>query len=225
MFLGLTVTFAIVFAFWLIRTNSSGQSKARTEVDDLPDLPISENDTFVNTCPRFELIGDGYCDDEANTEECMYDLNDCCEMESDRTLCQNCTCFLSDVKLKNILKEAEEGCNIDSLYDFYLIGNEECNLHLNQAKYYFDAGDCCLDETKCFLQSDWKYSILPISCPEENPCIRSNNFCILENLGDGICQDYNNGPFCDYDMGDCCVMNQNSTECCSCKCHSYFIIQ
>ena len=48
------------------------------------------NNEFLNTCPHYQLVGDGICDDELNIEECMYDLNDCCKMENDRTLCQNC---------------------------------------------------------------------------------------------------------------------------------------
>ena len=54
-------------------------------------------------------------------------------------------------------------------------------------------------------------------CPE-NPCIKSNNFCIPEELGDGICQDHNNGPYCNYDMGDCCLVGRNVEECCNCNC-------
>ena len=133
-FLGLSIAFAVVFSiFWVVRTNSLGQSKGKAENDD---STKSSNDTFVDICPHFELIGDGYCDDEVNTEECMFDLNDCCEMESDRTLCQNCTCILSDVKLQKIHKE---DCTTDFRNDLYLIGDGDCNLHFNQAKYFFDA--------------------------------------------------------------------------------------
>ena len=42
-------------------------------------------------------------------------------------------------------------------------------------------------------------------------------------MGDGKCQDYNNGPKCDYDLGDCCGIDvgpgQNGTQCCFGKCH------
>ena len=70
----------------------------------------------------------------------------------------------------------------------------------------------------------------------ENPCIKSDIFCIPEEKGDGICQDYNNAPFCDYDLGDCCktfdqweeynlyLENMHNTtrfsECCDCICHT-----
>ena len=40
-------------------------------------------------------------------------------------------------------------------------------------------------------------------------------------MGDGICQDYNNGPLCDYDLGDCCLSLDKLIydECCDCICH------
>ena len=42
-------------------------------------------------------------------------------------------------------------------------------------------------------------------------------------IGDGICQDHNNGPFCEYDGGDCCVTSINADvdelfqNCCICS--------
>ena len=56
-------------------------------------------------------------------------------------------------------------------------------------------------------------------CPT-NPCIRSNIFCVEEELGNGICEDYNNGPYCDYDLGDCCgPTTAEKDDCCICSCH------
>ena len=46
----------------------------------------------------------------------------------------------------------------------------------------------------------------------ENVCIQSNIFCNEEELGDGICQAYNNGPLCDHDLGDCCLATGNQTN-------------
>ena len=62
-------------------------------------------------------------------------------------------------------------------------------------------------------------------CPDE-VCIESNNFCIPHQLGDGICQDHNNGPFCNFDLGDCCLnfgiplSEQDNPDCCTCSCHA-----
>ena len=59
-----------------------------------------------------------------------------------------------------------------------------------------------------------------IECPE-NPCIKSNVHCIPHELGDGVCQDHNNGPFCDYDIGDCCLANRfEVSECWPCFCQN-----
>ena len=45
--------------------------------------------------------------------------------------------------------------------------------------------------------------------------------CNKNELGDGICQDYNNGPICDYDLGDCCTrfLPNEYDVCCNCWCH------
>ena len=60
-------------------------------------------------------------------------------------------------------------------------------MSLNNEENYFDVGDCCLENPKCMLFAfDRNY----VECPE-NSCIQSNTFCVLEELGDGICKDHN----------------------------------
>ena len=99
--------------------------------------------------------------------------------------------------------------------------NKHCEVNFNTEEYFFDVGDCCLDlnfETGCIYKDKNTGAEEYIYCPE-NPCIKSNNFCVPEELGDGICQDHNNGPYCDYDMGDCCLLlDQSKQDCCNCKC-------
>ena len=92
-FLGLLIALAIAFAIFWVTQPKEPKVKAKN-------IKLSENDT--NTCPNLDLVGDGYCDDELNIPQCWYDLNDCCKMESDRTMCQNCTCLLSDIKQDKI---------------------------------------------------------------------------------------------------------------------------
>ena len=90
-------------------------------------------------------------------------------------------------------------------------------------KYLFDAGDCCLEDLICRRCDSLldMFSCEDVDCPVENPCITSNLFCVPEELGDGKCQDHNNGPFCDYDLGDCCIMDESATEtCCLCTPHN-----
>ena len=52
-----------------------------------------------------------------------------------------------------------------------------------------------------------------------NQCLNTNMICNNETIGDGICHDFNNGPFCDYDLGDCCVFPFIDEGCCACQCH------
>ena len=202
-------------------------------------LEVVKNETLpeTNTCPFWHLTGDGYCDDEANIPECGYDFADCCELENDRSFCSNCTCHLSEEEVQLFKNQSKSQSCIDGLhlnqppnYELFMpelyeggpgsnhLGDGTCNLNLNKDKYFFDIGDCCLDEEfKCRLGADY------VDCPQ-NSCIRSNNFCIAEELGDGLCQDYNNGPYCDFDLGDCCTKNSDldtsdaKKDCCACKC-------
>ena len=162
--------------------------------------------TDLNTCPFWEIAGDGYCDDEANIAECGYDFRDCCQMHNDRTLCEDCFCYIMNAtdETSNLM------CN-DYLPD---LGDKFCDLSLNNVKNYFDVGDCCLPDTYCLIED----TISHVPCPEM-VCIQSNIFCVPEELGDGVCQDYNNGPYCNYDFGDCCLVPGNLTECCHCVCH------
>ena len=37
-------------------------------------------------------IGDGFCDDANNIEECNYDGGDCCGINVQNNFCVNCTC-------------------------------------------------------------------------------------------------------------------------------------
>ena len=57
-----------------------------------------ENVIANYSCPVWDLVGDNYCDDEANIAECGYDLKDCCEIESDRSTCKDCLCYIPEDK-------------------------------------------------------------------------------------------------------------------------------
>ena len=39
---------------------------------------------YISVCSNdlVDFLGDGYCDDEANTEACLYDMGDCCDFNS-----------------------------------------------------------------------------------------------------------------------------------------------
>ena len=213
-FLGLTFAFILVSIIWKIQSKTSSESGFVIPPADADTLEVKSN----RTCPVWSLVGDGYCDDEANIPECGHDFNDCCQLENDRSACQYCSCFVAADKRD---KFKEKNC-LDYLFLTHL-GDGTCDLNYNKAEYFFDVGDCCQEEEICQNRIiEWgkdlyqDFNILR-DCPE-NPCIQSNNFCIQEELGDGICQDHNNGPFCDYDMGDCCLVEVVMDECCNCAC-------
>ena len=113
--------------------------------------------------------------------------------------------------------------NCQDWIDLLHLGDGNCDINYNTEEYFFDVGDCCLEldlssEYGCRYKDMITGAIEDVYCPE-NTCIKSNNFCIPEELGDGICQDHNNGKYCDYDMGDCCNPSVDLEQCCTCACH------
>jgi hypothetical protein len=38
-------------------------------------------------------------------------------------------------------------------------------------------------------------------------------------VGNGLCNDETNNPDCNYDGGECCVVNANTNACSECECH------
>ena len=182
-------------------------------------LILSENKTEAD-CPFWHLTNDGYCDDEANIEQCNYDFGDCCTYENDFSTCQDCFCTTLTI-------EASQNCDsVVNLWDQMVspLGDGKCDLNLNNVDYFFDYGDCCLEDPICQIHIDGKswrgHSITEtkqIDCPD-NVCIKSDRYCIKDQIGDGICQDHNNSPFCDHDQGDCCLPVRVLDFCCQCTC-------
>ena len=182
----------------------------------------SQQESLSNySCSFWQITADKYCDDEANIVECGYDFKDCCHMDSDRSLCTDCFCYIPEeekILLDDVYNKNCQNVEINAWGDGF------CDLSLNNKENYFDVGDCCLESPKCL--SSVSATNYEESCPE-NICIQSNIFCISEELGDGICQDHNNGPFCQYDLGDCCLFPGagNFSYCeCNCRCKKEHII-
>ena len=208
-----------VMVVWLINGNDSNEAKESEEARN-------ETASTSNSCPFWELTGDGYCDDETNIPECGYDYGDCCHLENDRSLCTNCTCHLSEDEVQLFKNQS---CIDPNNLILNHLGDGICDLNFNQDQYFFDVGDCCL-ELHAYEKMTCKFEADDVECPQYT-CIPSNNFCIAEELGDGICQDHNNGPYCDYDLGDCCSTNSHHEHhlflllmmdakgCCACLCH------
>ena len=162
-----------------------------------------------DSCPFWHLLGDNYCDDEANTLECGYDFNDCCKIESDKSICADCLCYIPEDKKIMLEEEFQKKCLGSAINWATYFGDGLCDLGFNNEEHFFDIGDCCLENSFCmsstFLTTTGDY------CEEDN-CIQSNIFCVKEELGDGICQGYNNGPYCEHDLGDCCLPTESQTN-------------
>ena len=110
---------------------------------------------------------------------------------------------------------------------YHYFGNGVCDVGFNTEEHFFDVGDCCLENPTCMSSSFISTAVDPFC--QENLCIESNIFCVQDELGDGICQGHNNGPYCDHDLGDCCqgfsdwglgISSDSSQNCtCNCRCH------
>lgn len=70
-------------------------------------------------------IGDGYCDDDINKEECQFDGGDCCGVNVKTEFCAKCLCY--------------EHCGAALIW----IENEYCNDEANNANCGYDSGECC----------------------------------------------------------------------------------
>ena len=73
------------------------------------------------------MIGDGYCYDATNNEECHFDGGDCCGSNVNTQFCTECICFE----------------DLSCAAPFELIGNGFCNDESNTAGCTYDGGDCC----------------------------------------------------------------------------------
>jgi hypothetical protein len=80
------------------------------------------DDTIQNA-----LVGDGYCDDETNNENCHFDGGDCCSPCTFMDRCKVCEC-----------NENGNATQINAL-----AGNGICNDETNIVDCHYDGFDCC----------------------------------------------------------------------------------
>ena len=206
----------------------------RTPNDSKVNLPNTTRRNSSETLHDFDCYafkGDGFCDDEANTELCNYDQGDCCDPHLDRSLCTDCFCFVEYFPTKDYMEYSVVGI-IDGELSSARHGDGNCDLVFNNYEQFFDAGDCCLANPTIYYEG-LKYGLTGMTIPDysdpprpcaedECECIPNNLVCNETQLGDGKCQDYNNGPLCDYDLGDCCLRwtaDPDIDECVNCRCH------
>ena len=87
---------------------------------------VGKNDAEPENNP---LVGNGYCQDEINNENCNYDGGDCCGECVITDYCKDCQCLAGD-----------SGNGISD----WFINNGVCNDETNKLECNFDNGDCCL---------------------------------------------------------------------------------
>ena len=84
--------------------------------------------SIVSDCDHGHMVGDGYCDNETNTIECMYDGGDCCGSCINMEHCLECAC------LGNVSSYGNSNA---------FIGNGVCNDETNTVNCSLDGFDCC----------------------------------------------------------------------------------
>ena len=120
-FFGLTIGFVLAFILW------ANQSNKRSEYEFAIPPPSTLDTIDYTTCPVWSLVGDGYCDDEANIVECGYDFKDCCHLDSDRSLCTDCFCYIPEEEKILLDEEFNKNCPHEMIYAW---GDGICDLNL-----------------------------------------------------------------------------------------------
>ena len=107
---------------------------------------------FIELDEGVGLHGDGYCDDDANAEECLYDLGDCCSFADPDafSLCTECYCKVN-------VTEMTQNINCLDVLEYTLRnpdgvknGDGICDELINNINHFFDTGDCCIDDPDAF---------------------------------------------------------------------------
>ena len=153
----------------------------------------------------WQLVGNGDCQLYLNNEKCAYDGGDCC-----------ITIYYGDSECDT--DNDNPGCGHDGgdccQGNIETIGNGICEDENNNARCSFDGGDCCLANLNTASCSECK-------CKTEDEVINPYKICPnYTSIGNGICNDENNNPICQYDGGDCCLPNVNITACAECHCNN-----
>ena len=137
------------------------------------------------------MIGDGYCNDETNTQQCNFDGGDCCGSCIISDFCTNCSCI---------------GGITGNCQDYDLA----CPLWVNSG----------------YCQHTY------VDYMNEN-CGESCGTCLGNVIGNGVpnvlvgngyCNDDTNTQQCNFDGGDCCLLNVNTDYCSNCSCSGSGVI-
>ncbi|CAM9830217.1 unnamed protein product, partial [Ectocarpus sp. 12 AP-2014] len=123
-----------------------------------PAAPCVDNDSITvdmfENCTNPKGIGNGWCDEGNNIEECAYDGGDCClctceNDEDDDYRCTNFSCIDPNAACVNdddVTVDMFETCGNPSG-----LGDGWCDSTNNNADCGYDGGDCC----SCTCDNTW----------------------------------------------------------------------
>ena len=158
----------------------------------------------VPTCVD-NWMGDGWCDEQNNVEECGYDDGDCCESTCQEDLAYVC----GDEPYDCVDPSACENignCDEISPCDEPDQANGICDEDNNQVVCGYDGGDCCpstcLEAPELCGSEGWS-CVDPGACETTGECDPAPP-CVPNWTGDGWCDERNNEEVCSWDGGDCC---------------------
>jgi hypothetical protein len=161
-------------------------------------------------------VGNGFCDFRTNDAEHDYDGGDCCPS----------TCVSQEYEC------GENGydCVDPEICDPTMLFNGVCDPEANIPDCWYDTGDCCPESCSGSECGSAGYQCIDPAYMCPHPELQGNGVCDEENnipqcdydstdccpypsyISDGDCDEANNIPGCYYDGGDCCASTCTPTE-------------
>ena len=87
-----TILFCIICVISAVVVMTTFSIKRKQESPNTYSMSKEEQESGAAGCDYWQVIGDEFCDDEANNAECNFDDGDCCDYLNDFSLCQECIC-------------------------------------------------------------------------------------------------------------------------------------
>merc|ERR1711874_732586 len=185
------------------------RSMKRREMRFLGKKSLSMMKERTGTCDEL-WKGDNFCDDENNNAGCDWDGGDCCGGDTDiysygyaYNYCTECLCLDPNYEGPNPNNEICYGWSGWK-------GDGYCDDENDNSGCEWDGGDCCgLDVAQSLcLDPNYTGPTGPVSEGCHDPYWQ----------GDGYCDDENNNSGCEWDGGDCCGLDVDTSFCTECAC-------
>ncbi|CAM9880953.1 unnamed protein product [Ectocarpus sp. 12 AP-2014] len=165
-----------------------------------------DGSTTVLACD-LDAIGDGVCDRDNNIATCEYDGGDCCECDCEDNTDADAAERCGEERYDCI--DPDSTCTSVCVFDSWR-ADGDCDMSNNTEECGYDGGDCC--QCDCVDGDYYECGDSGYACIDESSsCVDDDDYdpdaentCFEAYKSDGMCDDYNNNAFCDYDGGDCC---------------------